>query len=99
MEAEKRAGNEEERQEVQGSEIELLTSGASVTTVGPYSLQVCAPDSWTNTKVERFAEILWPCGTVLGWTVRENGHRLLNGYSSRVPCAVKDGFVHVMLDA
>ena len=62
-------------------------------------MQVCVPEDWTDEQALDFVEKEWPCGTINGWQLRKNGHKLLSGSPERQPCAERDGFVHIMFDA
>lgn len=70
-----------------------------ITRTGALDMQVCVPSDWTDDRVLRFAELENPCGTQHGWQIRREGSPLLNGAKERVPCASREGFVHIMLDA
>ena len=63
------------------------------------SIQVCVPAGWSDAQVIEFTELDSPCGTTNGWQVRKQGDKALQGADERVPCAEREGFVHVMLDA
>lgn len=65
---------------------------------GFLDMQVCVPAGWSDEEVVRFGEGECPSGTTLGWKVRTN-EDLLAGDPARNPCAERDGFVHIMLDA
>lgn len=71
----------------------------SVTRRGILDCQVCVPSTYTDSEVIAFAETANPCGTTNGWFIRHEGDPLLNGAPERQPCAEREGFVHVMLDA
>jgi hypothetical protein len=70
-----------------------------VTRFGALDMQVCVPTDWTDEQVKAFAENENPCGTELGWSIRKEGHALLQGKPERNPCESRQGFVHIMLDA
>lgn len=60
-------------------------------------IQVCVPKSWTNKKVQDFANRSVPSGTSGGWKVVKKHD---NGDKARVACASKerDNFVHIILE-
>jgi hypothetical protein len=62
-------------------------------------MQVCVPTEWTDEQAIAFGESENPCGTMHGWAIRREGDELLEGDPERVPCAKREGFVHIMLDA
>lgn len=70
-----------------------------MTRCGVLDCQVCVPADWTDEQVLEFAEHEQPCGTSDGWQIRRAGDAALRGMAERVPCAERDGYVHVMLDA
>lgn len=70
-----------------------------VTKTGVLDMQVCVPEEWPDARVKRFANAENPCGTRDGWFIRKEGLAILAGAPERVPCADREGFVHVMLDA
>jgi hypothetical protein len=72
---------------------------AEVTKRGALDMQVCVPADWNDEQVVAFANGANPCGTTLGWAIRRKGSEWLGGDSERVSCALRPGFVHVMLDA
>ena len=72
---------------------------ALVTYVGPLSMQVCVPNTWSDILIVAFANGENPCGTESGWHIRRAGDPLLNGDPERQPCNTQAGFVHLMLDA
>lgn len=72
---------------------------AEITRRGALDMQVCVPSDWSDKQVKEFAEIGYPCGTDAGWVIRKQGDPLLNGADERVPCAQRNGHVHIMLDA
>jgi hypothetical protein len=72
---------------------------AAVTRHGGLDMQVCVPTNWTDEQAIEFAEREYPCGTEHGWSIRKQGDKSLAGADERVPCAERDGHVHIMLDA
>ena len=70
-----------------------------VTQANCLDMQVCVPGDWTDDQAVEFANRENECGTQHGWAIRKEGDRLLSGAPERVPCAERDGFVHIMLDA
>ena len=70
-----------------------------MTRCGAVDAQACVPEGYTDAEVVAFAESRYPSGTELGWRVRKEGDRFLEGAPERVPCAERSGYVHVMLDA
>jgi hypothetical protein len=72
---------------------------AQVTKSGYFDIQVCVPENWTDEQVRDFAERERPCGTTGGWFIRKEGDSMLAGDPERNPCAKREGFVHIMLDA
>lgn len=70
-----------------------------VTRIGALDMQVCVPEDWTDEQVVTFANAENCCGTELGWQIRREGSPLLAGAPERRPCADREAFVHVMLDA
>lgn len=70
-----------------------------VTRVGVLDMQVCVPTEWTDEQVKEFANREHPCGTKLGWFIRQEGDEALAGSHERVACGGRDGFVHITLDA
>lgn len=73
--------------------------GAEVTRTGALDMQVCVPSDWTDRQVKEFADTENECGTDNGWAIRKEGDKNLLGKPERVPCADREGFVHIMLDA
>jgi hypothetical protein len=71
---------------------------AEVTRFGALDMQVCVPREWTDDQVRAFAEGEYPCGTENGWAIRDKEGELPT-YSCRVPCARREGHVHIVLDA
>jgi len=53
-------------------------------------LAVCVPEDWTDAQIEDFANRAAPAGTSHGWVVH-------HAEGARVPCAERDGYVHVVL--
>lgn len=72
---------------------------AEVTKTGALDMQVCVPADWTDEQVKTFADTANPCGTTAGWFIRRSGDRALGGDPERQPCAQRQGYVHIMLDA
>jgi hypothetical protein len=72
---------------------------AEVTRFGFLDMQVCVPEDWPDNNVITFAEKEYPCGTSYGWHIRREGDEALLGQPERNPCAKREGFVHIMLDA
>jgi len=70
-----------------------------VTQRNALDMQVCVPADWTDEQVKTFADYHNLCGTVAGWQIRKEGSPWLAGKPERNPCAERQGFVHVMLDA
>ena len=70
-----------------------------VTKPGVLSMQVCIPESWNDENIKSFADNNNHCGTTMGWCIRKQGNKLLDGANERVPCSERKGFIHVMLDA
>lgn len=73
--------------------------GAEVTRRGALDMQVCVPEGATDEAIIQFANSVNPCGTTYGWQIRRDGDEALDGDPERQPCAQRDGFVHVVLDA
>lgn len=65
---------------------------AEVKRMGPLSVQVCVPKDWSDKHVLRFVEDQYPCGTSMGWTIRQQE-------PIRNPCACFNDHIHIMLDA
>jgi len=63
------------------------------------SVQVCVPKEWNDKQVLDFAEKEDSCGTANGWQIRRQGDKYLSGDDERVPCNVREDYVHIMLDA
>lgn len=76
-----------------------LGTKPEVTQRGVLDMQVCVPAEWTDEQVLDFAEKENPCGTTNGWFIRREGDKELMGCPERQPCAERDNFVHIMLDA
>ncbi|HTG26077.1 MAG TPA: hypothetical protein VK681_39130 [Reyranella sp.] len=72
-------------------------SGAQVTQSGMLDMQVCVPTEWDDEAVKEFADREILAGTTHGWQVARQGHATLAGADERVPCAQREGFVHVRL--
>ena len=72
---------------------------AEVTRTGALDMQVCVPADWSDDQVKGFADRKNLCGTQHGWGIRREGDPLLQGAHERVPCASREDFVHIMLDA
>ncbi len=77
----------------------MSIEAAEVTRSGILDMQVCVPEGCSDEEVKVFADAHNPCGTEKGWQVRKEGDAALAGAPERVPCAERDGFIHVMLDA
>ena len=67
-----------------------------VTRQGVLDMQVCVPAEWNDRDVELFATAKALGGN---WAIRRQGDRLLAGCDERTPCAEREGFVHMVLDA
>ena len=63
------------------------------------SMQVCVPKEWNDKQVLDFAEKEDSCGIANGWQIRRQGAKDLRGDDERVPCNVREYYVHIMLDA
>ncbi len=72
---------------------------AEVTQTNALDMQVCVPITWTDEQVKAFADTANKCGPTKGWQIRKQGNPFLTGAPERQPCAERDGFVHIMLDA
>ena len=70
-----------------------------VTRIGVLDMQACVPDDWTDVQIKDFAYKENCCGTKNGWQIRKEGDKLLKGMPERNPCAERNGYVHIMLDA
>lgn len=70
-----------------------------VTYAGMLAMQVCVPESWRDEDVLLFANVKNPCGTMNGWAIQQAVDRGLANAPDRVPCAHRQGFVHVTLAA
>lgn len=77
----------------------LMEEGAEVTRIGGLDMQVCVPEGWPDDAVISFAEDKNVCGTEGGWQIRKGGDKLLNGDPERCPCDIRNGFIHITLDA
>ncbi len=77
------------------------TQRAEVTHHGVLDLQVCVPSDWDDNQIVQFANAAMECGTRAGWVIRREGDPALSGDPEKVPCLddIREGFVHVMLDA
>lgn len=73
--------------------------GPMVTRTGLMDMQICVPEDWTDEQIKGFADRNNPCGTQNGWAIRKEGDKLLEGAPERRPCADRDEYVHIMLDA
>lgn len=62
------------------------------------SCQCCVPSGWTDEQVLEFVGRENPTGLDHGWSVRKQGDEALRGADERVPCEMRLGFVHIMLD-
>ena len=76
-----------------------MAESAKVMHHGLLDLQVCTPTDWDDSEVVAFANAAYPCGTAGGWAIRREGNEALEGDPERQPCAKRNGYVHVMLDA
>ena len=74
-------------------------SDPQVTKAGVLDMQVCVPENWTDEQVKQFADQENLCGTQHGWHIKKQGDEALSGDNERVPCASREGYVHIMLDA
>jgi len=72
---------------------------AEVTKIGLFDCQICIPKSWTDEEAKSFAEVNNPCGTANGWQIRREGDEALGGDPERQPCAQREAYVHIVLDA
>jgi len=61
--------------------------------------QVCVPASWSDAEVIAFTERVSPSGTSNGWKIRRTGDPGLGGDPERNPCADRNTFIHMILDA
>jgi len=84
----------------------MEAGGAAVSTreptlvrAGGFDAQVCVPADWTDEQVLTFAERAYPSGTLAGWRIRREGDPALGGSPERNPCEVREGFVHITVDA
>lgn len=68
-----------------------------VTQIGILDAQVCVPSDWTDAQAEAFINADHPAGTTHGWVVCHEGDDTLAGAPERVPCAEREGFVHMRL--
>ena len=66
---------------------------------GPIDCQVCVPASWSDAEVIAFTERVSPSGTSNGWKIRRTGDPGLGGDPERNPCADRNTFIHMILDA
>lgn len=62
------------------------------------SIQVCVPQDYTDDEVVKFANGRDPTGLDHGWEIRRQGDPSLRGDAERVCCAMRPGFVHLVLD-
>lgn len=69
-----------------------------VTQQGVLDMQVCVPAEWDDEQVRVFANAENLCGTTRGWCVCKVGSDTLAGAPERVPCAEREGFVHIRLE-
>ncbi len=72
---------------------------AMITRYGALDMQVCVPEDWCDDSVVWLANRENTCGTSQGWQIRREGDKALAGDLERQPCAQRQGFVHIMLDA
>lgn len=79
-------------------EPEVIEVEPEVIRMNLLSMQVCVPEEFTDAEVEHFANSGNLCGTELGWCIRREGDEALQGTHERVPCADRDGYVHIILD-
>lgn len=77
----------------------ISAEGAEVTRTGLFDMQVCVPAGWSDAELKAFADKANPSGTEGGWFIRREGDNALKGDPERQPCAARNSFVHVMLDA
>jgi hypothetical protein len=63
------------------------------------AIQVCVPADWTDEQVHQWVNATNPSGTKTGWVMRKNGSEYLQGDPERMPCAKREGFVHIAFDA
>jgi hypothetical protein len=61
------------------------------------AMQVCVPASYSDERVQEFANEQVLCGTTNGWKIAKEGNEMLDGCSERVPCETRKGFVHIVL--
>lgn len=74
-------------------------STPQVTRRGALDMQVCVPADWSDEQVKEFADRANLCGTENGWIIRKAGDKDLGKDPERNLCSVRDGYVHVTLDA
>lgn len=65
---------------------------AIVTRANLFSVQVCVPKGYSDTKVVECAEELNPCGTERGWMIRRDA-------PERAQCERFSSHEHITLDA
>lgn len=81
------------------NDIETEAEGPQLTYRGFLDMQVCVPEDWDDDRVKSFADSENFCGTTNGWFIRREGDKALGDSHERVPCADREGYVHIMLDA
>lgn len=75
-----------------GGQRETQAGWAMIMRKGVFDVDVCVPAYWDDATVIAFTEREFMCGTASGWKIRREP-------PVRVPCASRDGFVHVVLVA
>jgi hypothetical protein len=68
-----------------------------------FSMAVCVPELWTDEQIAKWVETQNPCGTFAGWYVAKKGDGALRDPQTqedtedRIPCAEREGMVHVVV--
>ncbi|MHB1310598.1 MAG: hypothetical protein ACYC3L_01185 [Gemmatimonadaceae bacterium] len=68
-----------------------------VTVTGIFTMQACVPAHWNEEQVADFGRRQM-CGTTHGWQLAHDGDEVLSGAAARVPCAEREGYVHVIYE-
>jgi hypothetical protein len=75
-----------------------MNTTPTIIKAGLLAMQVCVPGDWSDEQVEKLANSNNPAGTELGWKIRKQGDKLLDGADERVVCSRDPQYVHIMLD-
>ncbi len=74
-----------------------IINAPQIMRMGIFGVNVCVPEAMSDAEIVAFVEKQYPCGTMNGWFVCEEGHDCLNHTPAVLPCDSRPGFVHKVL--